>query len=996
MQTTTGMTLRILHRVLRHVLLPVLCIPLSLSAQKQGAPATLLAGVKAHNLGLQSWTTENGLPQSSVHAIYQSHDGYIWIATEGGIARFNGVDFKVFNHDNNPGIASDDVTSFAETNNILWIGTADGLLQYSSGTFLRFTTAEGLPSNDIRSLIATKDGALYVLTGNGLALFKGKAFEHFSTPPLNAINFGDNSLWLAASTGALQLQQNRATPLTLPFPPPGEPMQGVGTLPNHTPWLRTTTAITLLSNGHPRTLQTGRDLPGTRIESFLADSRGTLWIGTNHGLVSLDSTGAQPEIQPSLATDSILSLLEDREGNLWIGTDTAGLHILRQQSFRTIPALSGRVITAVTQTSDGAIWAGTNGDGLDRWQNNSIHHFSTKDGLRSEIILSLAPGANNSIWVGTPDGLNHIQGNQVETYTSAEGLPDDLIRSILVASDRTLWIGTRRGLAHWHDKRFTTYTTANGLRSNLIGTLLQPRNATDLATDFWIATLDGLSHLHDGTITSYTTASGLSGNVITALYEDPQNTLWIGTKGNGLSTYRNGQFSALHNGNLPQSINSILGDDDGNLWLSADRGIARVARSQLLACASFPSCDLRVNTYGRADGMPTEEISTIGHPASWKTVDGLLWFATRNGLAIADPANLLNNGIAPPVIIEHFTVDDAELPATQPIPPGHNRFVFQYAGLSYSAPSRIRYRYILEGLDKQWTDAGTRRTAYYTNLPAGSYRFRVQAAGSDGVWNQNGAELAFSVRPPFYRTFWFLLLSIATLAAIAFALYRLRLRRLQSQFEAVLAERNRMAREIHDTLAQSFAGVSVQLELVSQLLAHSQPTAAGQQLDRTRAYVREGLAEARRSIWDLRAITAQNTLPTRLTHLVEHARTPSLNIRLNIGGTYRELPSTVENELLRIAQEALTNIQRHAGASEANMNLRYGSASLHLSIADDGKGFDPSLSSHSSNGHFGLQGMRERAAQIHARLNIESSPNCGTLITLDVPISPMKGAKQHA
>jgi signal transduction histidine kinase/ligand-binding sensor domain-containing protein len=976
---TTGMTLRILHRVLRHALLPALCITLNLSAQP-------------HNLGHQSWTTENGLPQSSVHAIFQSRDGYIWIATEGGIARFNGIDFKAFNHENTPAILSDDTTSFAETSNALWIGTTDGLLQLASGTFLRFTTREGLPANDIRSLIATKDGTLYVLTGNGLALYNGKTFEPISTPPLNAISLGDNNLWLATNSGALQLQQNSATALTLPFPASSEPVQSLGRLPDHTPWLRTATTITLLNNGHPHTLQAGRDLPGTRIESFLVDSHGTLWIGTNHGLVSLDGTSAQPQIQPALATDSILSLLEDREGNLWIGTDTAGLHILRQQSFRTIPALAGHVITAVTQTSDGAIWTGTNGDGLDRWQNNATHHFSTKDGLRSEIILALAPDSNNGIWVGTPDGLNHIQGNDVETYTSAEGLPDDLIRSILVASDGTLWIGTRRGLAHWHDKTFTTYTTANGLPSNLIGTLLQPRNTTDL----WIATLEGLSRLHDGAITSYTTANGLSGNVITSLYDDPQSTLWIGTKGNGLSFYRTSRFSSLHTSSLPQSINSILGDNNGNLWLSADRGIARVPRSQLLACASFPSCDLRINIYGRTDGMPTEETSTIGHPASWKTTDGQLWFATRNGVAVTDPANLPQSSTAPPVVIEHFTIDDTELPSTKPIPPGHNRFVFQYAGLSYAAPSRIRYRYILEGLDKQWTEAGTRRTAYYTNLPAGRYTFRVQAAGSDGIWNQNGAQLAFSVRPPFYRTSWFLLLSLAILGAIGYLLYRLRLRRLQSQFEAVLAERNRMAREIHDTLAQSFAGVSVQLELVSQLLAHSRPSAASQQLDHTRAYVREGLAEARRSIWDLRAITAQNTLPTRLTHLVEQARTPSLSIRLDIGGTYRELPSSVESEVLRIAQEALTNIQRHANATEVNVSLRYESTNLHFSITDNGSGFNPTLVSHPSNGHFGLQGMRERAAQIDAQLNIESAPNHGTTITLDVPISPMKGTKQHA
>src|SRR5215469_8447205 len=480
MQRNTGMTVCILNRGLRYALLPALgFIALSLSAQTR-------------NLGHQSWTTENGLPQNSVHSIFQSHDGYIWVATEGGIARFNGSDFKIFNHDSTPAIASDDICCFGETNNALWIGATDGLLQYVSGDFRRLPPTEGFPSNDILSLATTTDGTLYALTGNGLARLNGKAFEAIPIPSLNAITAAaNNTLWIATNTGALQLQQNHATPLVLPFPSPAEPIQGLGTLPNHTPWLRTSTTITFLSNGHPRTLQPGRDLPGTRIESFLADSHGTLWIGTNRGLVSLDNPAAQPQLRSELANNSILSLLEDREGNLWIGTDTAGLHILRQQSFRTIPSLSDRIITAITQSTDGALWVGTNGDGLDRWQNNTTHHFSTKEGLRSEIILALAPGADNSVWVGTPDGLNHITGNHVETYTSADGLPDDLIRSLLVASDGTLWIGTRRGLAHWHDNTFASYTRANGLRSDLIGTLLEPHNSTD-RTDLWIATLDGL------------------------------------------------------------------------------------------------------------------------------------------------------------------------------------------------------------------------------------------------------------------------------------------------------------------------------------------------------------------------------------------------------------------------------------------------------------------------------------------------------------------------
>ncbi|WP_263368318.1 sensor histidine kinase [Edaphobacter bradus] len=974
-----------LHRALRSALLTLLC---------SIAPCMETHGQGTGPLGHQSWTTENGLPQNSVHQIFQTQDGYIWIATEGGAARFNGIDFKIFHHDDTPAFASDDVCCFAQARqpgSPLWIGTSDGLLQYSAGSFRRYTTSEGLPSNDFLSLATADDGSLYLLTSNGLAHFNGKNFTTISAPGSASalVTSESGNPWLVTSSGPFELQPNRALPHALPLPLPAEPLQGAGTLPNHGAWLRTSTTITLLSDGHARTLTAGRDLPGTRIESFFADSRGLFWIGTNRGLFMLSNTAGQPILEPSLSANSILSLFEDREGNLWAGTETAGLFILRQQSFVTIPALSDQVITSITQCGDGALWAGTNGDGLDRWQNNAVQHLSTKNGLLSEIVLALAPGTQNSLWVGTPDGLNRIQGGHVEAFTSADGLPDDLIRSLLLDSDGTLWIGTRRGLAHWHDNIFTTYTHANGLGSDLVGALVQPHSSRDL----WISTLDGLSLLHNGAITTYTTRDGLSGNVITSLYEDPQGALWIGTKGNGLSVRIKGHITSLQRADLPQTIDSILGDGS-NLWLSSSRGIARVPQSQLIACAVSGSCDLHANIYGRSDGMPTEETTSIGHPAAWRTADGRLWFATRKGVAIADPLHLQENRIPPPVVIERFTVDDAELPVAQPIPYGHSRFVFQYAGLSYTAPSRIRYRYILEGFDKQWTEAGTRRTAYYTSLPAGHYTFRVQAANNAGVWNETGAALSLSVRPPFYRTLWFILLAVTALIALGILLYRLHLRRLRSQFAAVLAERNRMAREIHDTLAQSFAGVSVQLELISQLLAQSHPSAASQQLDRTRAYVREGLAEARRSIWNLRAVTAQNTLPTRLTHLVEQSRAEPLAIQLNIGGTYRPLPPAVEDEVLRIAQEALINIQRHANATQAAIDLRYDTTRLHLSIADNGRGFSPATVHN--NGHFGLQGMRERAAQINAQCNIASSPGHGATVSLDVPISPEKGSRKNA
>jgi signal transduction histidine kinase/ligand-binding sensor domain-containing protein len=941
--------------------------------------------------GHQEWSTENGLPQNSVHQIFQTRDGYIWIATEGGIARFDGINFTVFNHETDHAFTSDDICCLTQdTTGTLWIGTADGLLAYSSGKFHRYSTAEGLPSSTITALAALDDGSLLILTPSGLVRFNQQKFATVSTPstPTVLSKAPDGIIWLASASSLYQFQQGQIIPIQTPTTlPQGEAIEGIIAQPNQPLWLRTRTSIIHQRDDTQRIWRTGTELPGTRIESFFIDSHGTLWVGTNKGLVPLDTSADHQQLLPALGTNSILSIFEDRESNLWIGTEIAGLHTLRQQKFRTIPDLSDHIINTLTQTSDGSIWIGSNGDGLFRWQNNNLQHFSTHNGLVSEIILALAPGADGSLWVGTPDGLNHIALSKIETYTSADGLPDDFIRSLLLDTDGSLWIGTRRGLAHWLDNQFTVLTTANGLQSNLIGALLKSRD-----NDLWIGTLDGLSRLHNSIITNYSTADGLSGNVITALLEGPGNELWIGTKGDGLGQWTPKGFVRFNRPDLPQVINSILEDSDGHLWLASNRGITRISAVELNSCGTTSTCSLHINDYSHSDGLPSDETSSTGHPAAWKTADGLLWFATRKGVAIADPAHLQQNEIPPPVVLQRFTVDDTNFPLSPDlaIGPGHNRFAFEYAGLSFTAPSRVRYRYILEGFDKQWTQAGSRRTASYTNLPPGHYRFRVQAANNDGIWNETGAQITFSVAPPFYRRLWFIALAIALIALAAYLLYRLRMRRLQSQFDAVLAERNRIAREIHDTLAQGFVGVSVQLELTSQLLSLSQVDAAHDQLDHTRTLVREGLAEARRSIWDLRATTTDDTLPVRIKRLTENPAASDLTIHVNIGGAYRPLTPAFEGEVLRIAQEALTNVIRHAQATIVFVDLRYQPTRLTLIITDNGRGFS---NTRPPDGHFGLQGMRERAAQIHAQLTIESAPGQGTRITLFAPIPTKKGIK---
>jgi signal transduction histidine kinase/ligand-binding sensor domain-containing protein len=939
-------------------------------------------------LGHQAWSSENGLPQNSVHQIIQTHDGYIWVATEGGAARFNGVQFTVFNQESNPAFTSNDTCCLAEDRSgALWIGTADGLLQYTGGAFRRYTVADGLPSALVVALAPADDGFVLVLTSGGLARYDGHKFTPLALSP-SAIGTGPNGgIWIATATAVFFYSQGVLHDAHLSGLPT-EPIEGLGSLRDGSLWARTRTALLLWNQGHLRTWHIGRELPGTRVQSFLADSRGNLWVGTDLGVVLLSSPAvsdrAHLQIEPVLGATSILTMFEDQEHNVWVGTDTTGLHILRQQRFRTVPALLGYAITAITQTTDGAVWSGSKGEGLFRYKGGQTSHLSTKDGLLSDVILALAADHDGSLWIGTPDGLNHLQGGKIKSYTSSDGLPDDFIRSLFSDTDETLWVGTRRGLAHWKDGSFTVLSRADGLKSDLIGAMLRSSS-----NDLWVGTFDGLTRIRGGKLTTFTKADGLSGDVITSLLEDANHVLWVSTKDGGLNHSSNSGFSPVHADNLPSEIEATVEDARGYLWFTSSRGVMRVLAADLIACDGVSACNPHISVYGSSDGIPSEDTSSSGHPGAWKTTEGQLWFATRKGVAVVNPNDLFEKQTPLPVVIERFTVDDAEWMRSGPeatISPGHVRYAFEYAALSYIAPFRVRYRYILEGFDKQWTQAGSRRNAYYTNLPPRHYRFRVQAANEYGVWNDSGAELSFVIEPPFYRTLWFLALCTILLAGIIFAAYRMRVRVIRSQFDAILAERNRIAREVHDTLAQGFVGVSVQLELTAHLLAQSHVLEASQQVDRTRELVREGLADARRSIWDLRAGGTQATLPMRLTRLAEQSSSEQLKISAEIGGTYRALAASFENEVLRVAQEALTNVVRHSGAAHAKLDLRYHPSELTLKISDNGSGFQTSDTTLIAKGHFGLQGMRERAVQIGGTLKVESSPESGTTVTLRTPL----------
>lgn len=973
------------------------------------------------NLRGQAWGLENGLPQDTIQALTQSIQGYIWVGTEAGLARFDGRDFQIFDHGSAAALPSGDINCLlAARDGALWIGTEQGLARWKNGTITKFTKPNGLPGDEIRTLAETGDGMVWVWTDGGLARLNGDRFEvaaNGSHPDEITAVFAerDGALEVVMTHGQEVYKNGSWTEIAWQ---PSWPLGGAflaQQLPDGGLALAGNRNLVLTRGGQVlQRLTVGKELPGARIRALLADREGALWIGTNKGLARLVMGKLQlfPAGDP-MAAASVLALLEDREGNLWVGTESNGLHILRDRRFFTFDVQDGLISDAtntVVEDHSGTLWVGTSGSGLDavpmrRTEPESrlfpapeaIRTYTAHSGLASNIILSFAAALNGDVWVGTPDGLDRIQRGRVDTYTSADGLPDDFIRSLLVDGDDSLWIGTRHGLAHrtqgsGERTQMKIYTQANGLGSDLVGAMTR-----DARGDLWVATLAGLSRLHDGKIANFTTADGLSSDVATALFPRGDGTLLIGTENHGLNQWDGRAFSTIVRSGVGRTtIHAILEDGMGHLWFATGNGIARCDE----AAKAGPAVDCsNWIEFGTADGLRTQQMATNSHPSAWRSRDGHLWFATAKGLVEVDPTRFLLNTFPPPVVVERFAVDSADQPlhdteAKLSIAAGHVDFEFDYAGLSFIAPQEVRYRYMLQGFDRGWTDAGARRAAYYTNIPPGRYTFRVEAANNDGLWNKAGAQLSFDLQRHFYQTSWFYGLLLAAMVGSILLLLRLRLRVAKGEFRAVLRERSRIAREIHDTLAQGYVGVSLQLELLAELLRRKKLDDAAKQLDSTREYVREGLSDARQSIWALRTQdSGDENLPVKLRSMVDRAADGDLKSQFSVFGAFRPLPKATEVELLRIAHEAIQNVKKHAAARELLVRLEYGQETIALEVRDDGRGGAVQLKPGFAPGHFGIIGMKERVEALGGVLEIQSDPGMGTSICLRVPASAQ--AQRH-
>jgi len=983
--------------------------------------------------GYESWQTESGLPQNTVHAVLQTRAGFIWLATEAGLVRFDSVKFTVYTHKDTPQLGSDLIYGLMEDRSgALWIATSNGVTRYRGGNFQRISSPVNLQANIIWALHQDSSGAIWAVTSGGLARFDGKGFQSVAgIPPLDETSrmldgaYGD--LWLATPNGlyhtewgeprqfkaagqtaaiqALALDKTgrvwagmqngleicgaqKCEPFNLPGV--GAEARNVSALAadkSGAMWIGTDAGLLRYDGSKTLHYGTHEGLPSDVVQLLICDREGAMWVGTGAGIARVfDGKIEAFTPREGFSSNAVLSIVEDREGNLWLGTESGGVNILRDRAFTTYTAqdgISDDHIRSVYQDQRGTVWLGTSGGGLDRRTNDGFVALTTTNGLSSNVVLSIASAPNGDLWLGTPDGLDRLRDGKVTMFTSADGLADDFVRSLYFDRQGSLWIGTRRGLSELKDGKFTTYSALDGLGSDLVGSILQSRDGT-----MWISTLGGLTRLENGQFRNFTEKDGLSNRTITALHEDADGTLWIGTMGGGLNRWRNGVFRTITSkgATLPETIYGILEDASGKLWLSSNQGIFCASRDELNRYADGATPKVAVMSYGVADGMKVNEASSGGHPAAWRMDDGALWFATLKGAATVDPTHLAINRVPPLMSIEQVSVDDSpeKTSGAISIRPGGRRFAFEYTALSFAAPQKVRFKYRLEGFDHGWIDAGTRRAAYYTNLPPGRYTFQVLACNNDGVWSNAPASVSFRLQPYFYQTIWFYVLLVSAAALIWYAAYRWQMRQVESRFRAVMAERNRIAREIHDTLAQGFVAVSVQLQIVSRLLGSS-TDAAKQHLGQAQDLVRHGLEEARNAIWELRSQSAENQdLAAQLAKMADRV-TAGTEIRteVRVNGAYRPLQERVEGELMRIAQEAVTNAVRHADAKRVEIQLKFSSAGVELTVQDNGRGFSGEPAS-ARDGHYGIAGMKERAQEIGGTLTVSSQEGHGTEVRVEV------------
>jgi two-component system sensor histidine kinase/response regulator len=773
---------------------------------------------------IDSWRQPQGLPQNSVLSLLQTRDGYLWVGTKGGVARFDGVRFTTFDDRNRQQLRENEIWALAEgDDSSLWIGTyGGGISRLKQGQFTLYSVKDGLANDYVTSLCRDSEGAIWIGTDGGVSRFKDGRFTTYTVKDGLAHNAvktvyadRDGSVWIGTSKGGInQFKSGKLYRQNLQELSQNAEVKSILRDRQETLWIGTTDGLFRLQAGQVAKYATREGLSSERINYLHEDAEGILWIGTDRRVTTYkggEFTAHYMRDEASSA-DMVLAICSDHEGSVWLGFRNEGLGRLRRGpfiSYTTKDGVADEYVSGVLQDKAGRIWLGTY-NGLNLFSDGKFTTYFVKDTSFNHRIIALAEDRASNLWVGTAAGL--YKANLAvdcddrrcqPQFAPLKGAPPNMyIRMIYEDRAGAIWLGLNlEGLVKYQAGRFTTYTKKDGLSHPAVRAVCEDQDGA-----LWIGTRGGgLNRFKDGKFTVYTEQDGLASDGIQGLYLDRDRALWIATR-HGLNRLKEGRFTTytVNDGLFSNFVYGFAEDDQGNLWMSCSQGVFRVKKQQLNDFAEGKTRSITSVAYGREHGLKST-IGTVGtQPAAFKTNDGRVWFGTAGGLSVVDPAKLTSNTLAPPVHIEEVKIDERAfaLDRLAEAPPGRGDFVFRYTGLSFLAPEKVQFKYKLEGYDRDWIDAGGRRAAYYSNIPPGQYTFRVKAANNDGVWNEAGASYVLKLAPHFYQTTWFYALGLCGLITLLFGGHRLRVWQLRVRERELTAVVNERTQELQQEIVE--------------------------------------------------------------------------------------------------------------------------------------------------------------------------------------------------
>lgn len=958
----------------------------------------LVFPLKAEQFLQTQWTTENGLPQNSVTSIAQTPDGYLWLGTFGGLARFDGVRFKIYTTVNSPELKSNRITTLrTDSKGKLWIGSEHGeVIYYSEGKFNVVDDGERFKNRVINDLFIDKDDLVWV-AGDGFIKTCGEdkcESKNFEKGAFSIRQDSMGNIWAAGQDNKLYRFIDGVFIADEIF---SKDVVNLESDPNGGLWVLTYNELFFYKNGQSRSVVIPSRLGGPRF-ALRSSSKGHLWFNSGKEVFKvIEDKVTRYEVEGVDAHNASIIFI-DRDDNVWLGRIGEGLIRLVNQRIQTLTfdgefegiKVKNVAVNSLVQDAKGDIWIATIST-LFHLRNGKIEKMSEE--FPKDIPGALLLDSEGTIWNSTSRGLKSFREGKAALHGEISWEFNNTANSLFEDNEKNLWYGCSGCGVFVSDKEkiIAKYTKENGLVGNTVSIITQTRDGA-----MWFGTTSGVSRLKDGVFTNWTTENGLSNNYVRDIYEDQDGIIWFGTYGGGLNRLRKEKITHIttKNGLFDDIVSRILVDDEDNFWMLGNRGIYSVSRKMLNDFSNEQINHIYCNALTAADGMLTDEGNGGYQNAGIRTHDGKFWFPMIKGVVIIDPKQ--EKLSAPKPMIEEVFLNDKPIDTSKKleINPGNESLEINYTGLNFRKPEQIRFRYRLEGLDENWTEAGTRRLTNYPYLPSGNYRFQLQAANADGIWSEQIAGFEIEVFPPFWKSWWFTIMLIVVVLIIWVAIYEYRNRRfareksVREDFSRRLLqmqenERRRIASEIHDNLGQQLLIIK---NWSNYCLSKISKTS------KIRAQISQIGETANEALETVRAI-AKNLSPYHLDkaglsatiHFMIKQVAESCDIEFNteIEDVDGYLSKEAEINLYRIVQESVNNIIKHSKANKAKVVLKKERGKLILRIADNGIGFYEADLGYQEFGT-GLNGITERARMLGGELSIKSIPQQGTQIILEI------------